>query len=137
MKLNRKHRRYQPFTLIEIMIVVVIIGMIASLAVPAIMDKLEQAKVETTRANLQTLSAAVDSYYMDNNEYPNSLSDLLHAPNNRSYLKDRSLPKDGWGQDFYYTVGGDKNYDIISYGADKQSGGTDFNEDLSCFGKAE
>ncbi len=129
----------QSFTLIEIMIVIVIIGMLASLAVPKIMDNLEKAKVETTKTNLKVLKGAVQSYYMDNNEYPASLSELLgkNSKNGKSYLDDRSLPKDGWGQDFIYTVGGDMNFDIVSYGADKTQGGEDFNEDLSCFGKEE
>ncbi len=141
MKNNRRNtvRRNNPFTLIEIMIVIVIIGMIASLAVPKIMDNLEKAKVETTRANLNVLKGAVQSYYMDNNEYPAQLSDLLakNSKNGRGYLDDRSLPKDGWGQDFIYITGGETNFDIISYGADKVQGGEDFNKDLSCFGDEE
>jgi len=138
-KQSRKLTRRHSFTLIEIMIVIVIIGMIASLAVPKIMDNLEKAKVETTKANLNVLKGAVQQYYMDNNEYPNALTDLLakNSKNGKGYLDDRSLPKDGWGQDFIYTTGGDMNFDIISYGADKMQGGEDFNEDLSCFGKEE
>lgn len=137
----KQHRRFRTnnFTLIEIMIVIVIIGMLASLAVPKIMDNLEKAKVETTKANLMTLKQAVVQYNIDNQEYPAALSDLLakNSKNGRGYLDQRALPKDGWDQDFIYSVGGDMGFDIISYGADKQQGGEDFNADLSCFGEEE
>lgn len=136
---QHRHFRTHNFTLIEIMIVIVIIGMLASLAVPKIMDNLEKAKVETTKANLMTLKQAVVQYNIDNQEYPAALSDLLakNSKNGRGYLDQRSLPKDGWDQDFIYTVGGDMGFDIISYGADKQQGGEDFDKDLSCFGEEE
>lgn len=137
----KQHRRFRTnnFTLIEIMIVIVIIGMLASLAVPKIMDNLEKAKVETTKANLMTLKQAVVQYNIDNQEYPAALSDLLakNSKNGRGYLDQRALPKDGWDQDFIYSVGGDMGFDIISYGADKQQGGEDFDADLSCFGEEE
>ena len=141
--MNRQNKqnfvRRQTITLIEIMIVVLIIGMLASLAVPKIMDNLERAKVETTKANLETLKSAVNQYNIDNQEYPSALQELLakHSKNGRGYLDQRALPKDGWNQDFIYTVGGDMGFDIISYGADKQQGGEGFDEDISCFGKEE
>ena len=140
MKQQTRLVRRTAFTLIEIMIVIVIIGILASLAVPRVMDKLDQAKVETTKSNLRVLRGAVQSYKLDNGEYPQTLDELLakNAQNGKGYLEDRALPKDGWGQDFVYLLpGNDTDFDIISYGADKAPGGTDVNEDLSCFGKEE
>ena len=76
MKTMQRNRR-QNFTLIEIMIVVVIIGMIAALAVPKLMGNLEKAKVETTKSNLATLKTAVRNFKMDVGDYPTRLEELL------------------------------------------------------------
>ena len=138
MKTMQRNRR-RNFTLIEIMIVVVIIGMIASLAVPRLMGNLEKAKVETTKSNLSTLKTAVRSFKMDIGEYPASLEELLRTNGSEKwdgpYLEMKSLPKDGWDMDFVYTLTDDNfGFDIQSYGADKTSGGTGVNKDLSCWG---
>ena len=138
MQLNRR----QNFTLIEIMIVVVIIGMIAALAVPKLMGNLEKAKVETTKSNLATLKTAVRNFKMDVGDYPNRLEELLTTNGNEKwdgpYLDMKSLPKDGWDMDFVYTQTGDTfGFDIQSYGADKASGGDGVNKDLSCWGEEQ
>ena len=99
MKTMQRNRR-QNFTLIEIMIVVVIIGMIAALAVPKLMGNLEKAKVETTKSNLATLKTAVRNFKMDTGDYPNRLEELLTTNGSEKwdgpYLDMKSLPKDGW-----------------------------------------
>ena len=141
MKTMQRNRR-QNFTLIEIMIVVVIIGMIASLAVPRLMGNLEKAKVETTKSNLSTLKTAVRSFKMDIGEYPTRLEELLTTNGSEKwdgpYLEMKSLPKDGWDMDFVYTLTDDNfGFDIQSYGADKTSGGTGVNKDLSCWGEEQ
>ncbi|MBO7091171.1 MAG: type II secretion system major pseudopilin GspG [Victivallales bacterium] len=141
MKTMQRNRR-QNFTLIEIMIVVVIIGMIAALAVPKLMGNLEKAKVETTKSNLATLKTAVRNFKMDVGDYPNRLEELLTTNGSEKwdgpYLDMKSLPKDGWDMDFVYTLTGDTfGFDIQSYGADKTSGGDGVNKDLSCWGEEQ
>ncbi|MBQ4480208.1 MAG: type II secretion system major pseudopilin GspG [Victivallales bacterium] len=138
---NRRRNRtlHHPFTLIEIMIVVVIIGMLAALVGPRIIGSLDKARVSTTKTQLVNLKGAVQQFYMDCAEYPNTLDDLMVKTSNAKwsgpYLDGKNLPKDGWDNDFVYTVPGadDQPFDIISYGADKTAGGEDFNADISCW----
>ncbi len=137
-KTRRKIRR-SHFTLIEIMIVVVIIAMLAALVGPNILGNLDKAKAKSTKAQLVNLKNAVQQYYMDVSSYPSALQDLIINPGNDKwngpYLEAKSLPKDGWDNDFIYNVPGADNmpFDIDSLGADKQSGGTDLNADISCW----
>ena len=138
MKNRRRNRAlHHPFTLIEIMIVVVIIGMLAALVGPRILGSLDKARVTTTQTQLSNLKGAVQSFYMDCSEYPNTLDDLLVKTSNAKwsgpYLDAKNLPKDGWDNEFVYTVPGadDQPFDIISYGADKAAGGEGYNADLS------
>ena len=138
-KNSRRQLRRHAFTLIEIMIVVVIIGMLAALVGPRIIGSLDKSKVQTTQAQLVNLKAAVQQFYMDCSEYPTSLDDLLNKTSNAKwdgpYLDAKTLPKDGWDNDFVYSCPGADNepFDIISYGGDKTSGGEGYNADLSCW----
>ena len=138
-KTFRNKRRGNPFTLIEIMIVVGIIGMLAALVAPNIIGSLDKAKVKATKSQLVTLKDAVQQYYFDMSEYPQALDNLLVNPGNDKwdgpYLDAKNLPKDGWDNDFQYSVPGSDNmaFEIMSLGADKQSGGTGYNEDISCW----
>ncbi len=137
-KTNRRCRR-MAFTLIEIMIVVVIIGMLAALVGPRIIGSMDKARVNTTKAQLVNLKDAVQRFYMDCSEYPRTLEDLLVKTGNAKwdgpYLDAKTLPQDGWANDFIYSCPGNDGdpFDIISYGADKSSGGDGYNADLSCW----
>jgi len=134
----RRVRRHS-FTLIEIMIVVMIIGMLAALVGPNIVGNLDKSRVKSTKAQLVSVKNAVQQYYMDMSTYPTRLDELITNPGNEKwdgpYLEAKSIPKDGWGNDFQYSVPGQDNmpFDIISYGGDKSSGGTGNNEDISCW----
>jgi len=134
-----RRRHCRPFTLIEIMIVVVIIGMLAALVGPNIIGNLDKTKVKSTKAQLIYLKNAVQQFYMDMSSYPARLDDLLVNPGNDKwdgpYLEAKNLPKDGWNNDFQYACPGQDNmpFDITSLGADKSSGGAGYNEDISCW----
>jgi len=138
-KQKRNLRRHHAFTLIEIMIVVVIIAMLAALVGPNIIKSFDKAKVNSTKAQLVNLKNAVQQYYMDLSSYPDSLQDLITNPGNDKwngpYLESKTVPKDGWGNDFIYNFPGADNmaFDIISLGADKASGGSGYNEDINCW----
>lgn len=135
----KKQKRRNPFTLIEIMIVVVIIAMLAALVGPNILGNLDKAKAKSTKAQLVNLKNAVQQYYMDLSSYPTSLQDLITNPGDEKwhgpYLEAKTLPKDGWDNDFIYNIPGSDNmpFDIDSLGADKQTGGVDLNADISCW----
>ncbi|NLF92971.1 MAG: type II secretion system major pseudopilin GspG [Oligosphaeraceae bacterium] len=128
----------RPFTLIEIMIVVVIIGMLAALVGPNLTRRLDKAKVNTTKAQLVNLKNAVLDFRMDVSEYPSKLEDLLVNPGQDKwdgpYLDAKTIPKDSWDQEFQYRYpGDDQDFDIISLGSDKASGGDGDASDLSCW----
>ena len=134
-----QRRRHLPFTLVEILIVVVIIAMLAALVGPRILGSLDKAKAKSTKAQLVNLKGDVQQYYMDMSQYPESLQDLLTNPGSEKwqgpYLDAKTLPKDGWDNDFIYTVPGADNmaFDIDSYGADAAPGGEGYNADISCW----
>ena len=138
-KQNRNRRRSHAFTLIEIMIVVVIIAMLAALVGPNIIKSFDKAKVNSTKTQLVSIKNAVQQYYLEMGTYPDTLQDLITNPGSEKwhgpYLEAKTVPKDGWGNDFIYNFPGADNmaFDIISFGADKASGGTGYNEDISCW----
>jgi general secretion pathway protein G len=134
-------RRPRGFTLIEIMVVIVIIGLLAAFIVPAVIGKVDEAKVSKTKGDIQALEAALSIFYLDNSKYPTTeqgLKALVVPPNDPSirhwkpggYL-DR-VSKDPWGNDYQYAFPGQhgKAYDVYSLGADGQPGGEGINADI-------
>ena len=121
-------KKQKGFTLIEIMIVVVIIGILATIIMPKIMDKPGQARLQKSKHDIQTISSALNLYKLDKFNYP-STDEGLDALIGE-YL-DRS-PVDPWGRDYYYLSPGQKNaFDLYSYGADGKVGGNDENTDVN------
>ena len=143
MKTTRKLHGYQAgFTLIEIMVVVIIIGLLAGIVVPNVMDSLDKANVQKARADFKTLQTALKLYRIDNFNYPSTeqglealVSKPSIAPIPRNYKSNgyiETLPKDPWGSDYQYMSPGESHeYDIYSLGADGVSGGEEQNADLS------
>lgn len=128
------------FTLVEILLVVVIIGILAGLVVPNYMGRSEQAKVSAAKADINGgLSSALDLYELDNGRYPDSLDALVNDPGNARnwngpYLK-KGLPVDPWENAYQYVYPGTNNkrfYDLSSRGADGAAGTAD---DIENWGK--
>lgn len=121
------------FTLIEIMLVVIIIGVLSAMVIPRLVGRSEQARMAAASADIEAnISVALDLYELDNGSYPDSLESLMREPSpapinwNGPYLKKR--PIDPWGEEYYYKFPGERNkggYDLYSYGSDKTSGGDD------------
>jgi general secretion pathway protein G len=131
------------FTLIEIMVVVIILGLLAVLVAPRVIGKLAVAKDKAARAQIELLGTALDSYRLDNGSYPSTQQGLdalwakpVTSPEPRNwagpYLKKR-VPQDPWGNGYVYRSPGESNpdsYDLVSLGSDGSPGGEGENVDI-------
>ncbi|EPF70287.1 type II secretion system major pseudopilin GspG [Acinetobacter rudis] len=138
-KLNPK--KQSGFTLIEVMVVIVILGVLAVLIVPNVMGRGEKAKVDATKISLKGVASALDQYKMDNNHYPTEqeggLEALIKKPDTAKnwvpggYVKG-GYPKDSWENDLQYSQPGTdgRPYDLYSFGADGKAGGEENNADI-------
>jgi len=121
---KREKKEKKGFTLLEILIVVAIIGLIASLIVPNLIGRFEKSKEEIAKAQIEMLSSAIEAFRLDVGRYPNTLDELINCndPNWRGpYLAKRQIPKDPWGRDYVYKYPGEHEaYDLYSLGPDGQ-----------------
>jgi len=133
-KLNRK-----GFTLIEILIVMIIIGLLASLVAPKLFNKLEFSKRKAAEAQIQMIETALDAFRLDVGRYPTTqegLKVLWKNPGNIKNWNGPYLPKpikdDPWGHPYIYKCPGEHGpYDLYSLGADGKPGGTGDNADIT------
>ncbi len=136
MSARPRHVSGAGFSLIELLVVLVILGLIAGLVVPNIIGRTEAAKFKAAKAAIVSLSSAVDGYYLDVGSPPDNLDDLIsqpgNAPNWRGPYAKQSLITDPWGNPYEYRFPGEHGeYDIISYGADRSPGGDGKNTDIN------
>ena len=126
------------------MVVIVILGILATFIVPRIMGEPEKAKRVKARIQIESLETALKSYKLDNGFYPTTeqgLQALVEKPESApvpknwrkgGYIEKGKIPKDPWGNDFVYlSPGAHGDYDIICYGADGVPGGEDNNKDIN------
>lgn len=132
-------RRAAGFTLIELMVVLVIIGVLAALIVPNVLDRTDDARATAARTDVHNIMQALKLYKLDNQRFPTAEQGLQAliarpsappAPSNwRPYLE--KLPNDPWGQPYHYlNPGVQGEVDVMSFGADGQSGGEGKNADI-------
>ena len=132
------------FTLIELMVVIVILGILAGLIVPRIMGRPDEARLMKAKIQIESIETALKLYKLDNGSYPGTeqgLQALVELPSagniptkwrEGGYLEKGKLPKDPWGNDFVYlSPGVHGEYDIVSYGADGVPGGEGKNMDIN------
>ena len=134
-------KRAAGFTLIEVMVVIVILGVLAALIVPNVMGRGEKAKVDTTAITLKGVAGALDQYKLDNSRYPSmqdgGLEALVTQPESAKnwmpggYVKG-GYPKDSWDNDLQYIAPGSEGraFDLYSFGADGQEGGEGKDADI-------
>ncbi|ACS81642.1 type II secretion system major pseudopilin GspG [Maridesulfovibrio salexigens] len=132
------------FSLIELMIVIVILGLLASMLVPKIMDRPNEARVTKAKMDMKALDSALKLYKLDTGRYPTTeqgLQALITKPDTRpvprnyrkgGYLDSATAPVDPWGYDYIYRSPGEEGrpYELISLGADGMEGGEDYDADI-------
>lgn len=135
MKLNQRQLRRSReggFSLAELMVVIVIIGLLGSVVVPNLMAKFGKAQAATARTDLRAISSAILEYQMDNLRPPESLEDLVTKDDKGTRYLDRgTVPKDPWGNEYVYEVNSDGDPEVWCYGKDGERGGEGEDEDFS------
>lgn len=136
-------RRQNGFTLVELLVVIFIIGLLATIVAINVLPAQDTASITTAKANIRNLEQAIETYRLDHNRYPEtadglqalkaapaSLGDSVRFPAG-GYVRGE-LPKDPWGNAYQYVVPGPNGtpYAVYSLGADGQPGGSDLNADI-------
>lgn len=142
----KKNLNNRGFTLIELMVVIVILGILAGLIVPRIMSRPEEARQAKARIQIESLETALKLYKLDNGSYPSTeqgLQALVEHPEvgnlpgkwrKGGYLEKGKAPKDPWDNEYIYLSPGiHDDYDIISYGADGEPGGEEKGRDITSY----
>ena len=141
--MTKKHTE-RGFTLIELMVVIVILGILAGLIIPRIMGRPDEARRAKARIQMEAIETSLKLYKLDNGNYPTTdqgLQALVEAPTigtlpknwrQGGYLERNKVPKDPWDNDYVYLCPGvHGEFDLSSYGADGQPGGDDKNKDIN------
>jgi general secretion pathway protein G len=137
---NRKEKLRKAFTLMELMIVIMILGLLTALVVPNLVGQSDKARRDIVCIQMKTVSESLKMFRADFGSYPQmeeGLGALINNPDSSKYknypsggyLDAKSNPKDTWGKEFIYTVDGSE-FDIISLGADRKEGGESENQDI-------
>ena len=138
---SRSYHHARGFTLIEIMVVVVIIGLLAAAILPQVFGRVEDARIAKAKADIQAIETGLTLYKLDNFKYPSTdlgllaLSQRPNDPTIRNWREGgylRRVGKDPWGNDYIYVFPGThgQEFDLYSLGADSQEGGEKENADI-------
>ena len=136
--------RRAGFTLIEILVVIVVLGLLAALVGPRILGRVSDAQSASARSQIELLGLALDSYRLDNGSYPTTDQGLAalndkpasepRPPNWRGPYLRKDVPLDPWGRPYVYRSPGERNpsgYDLVTLGHDGQPGGSDEDADIT------
>jgi general secretion pathway protein G len=138
---RRTRKRSKGFTMVELMAMLIIIGLLATLVVTRVASQIDRARVTTTKANLKILHSAVNQFKMDTGRFPaeeEGLMALIEQPSDvinyepGGYLETTEIAEDAWGEEFIYELFPEsgKPFVIKSFGADKEEGGEGYDADL-------
>jgi general secretion pathway protein G len=136
---DNRTRNARGFSLIELIVVLVILGLLATVVGPRVMERLGQGKVEIAKLQVDQLEGALGLFRFDVGRYPTTaegLTALIQNPGidnwSGPYLNKENLPKDPWGRDYQYRSPGEHgDYDLFSFGADGNLGGEGDNADVT------
>jgi general secretion pathway protein G len=134
-------RNQRGFTLVELLVVITIIALIVGIVGPRVLNYLTESKVKAAKIQIESLSSALDLFFLDTGRYPTGsegLVALVRRPGNIAawngpYLKGAQVPPDPWGNAYVYRSPGQegRTYDILSYGSDGTEGGTGSAADIT------
>jgi len=143
-RIFRRNLNHKGFTMIELMVVIVILGILAAIIAPRLVGRTDEARITKARVDITNLETALKLYKLDNGVYPTTeqgLQALVEAPETGTaprnwreggYLEKNRVPKDPWGNDFVYlSPGVNGDFDLSSYGADGLAGGEGINADVN------
>jgi general secretion pathway protein G len=119
-------RLQRGFTLLELLVVIVIIGLLAGYVAPRYFSQVGKSEIQVARAQIDALEKALDTYRLENRRYPSAEEGLAAIG---PYLK-KAVPNDPWGRPYVYRVGTKGDYELFSYGRDGKSGGVGDDADI-------
>ncbi len=132
----KKRKKQAGFTLVEVMVTLVIIGLMATIVVVTVLPMMRKANSQKAAIDIANIGQAIEYYYLDTNHYPEKLEQLLggseagEKARPDGYIK--ALPNDPWGNPYHYLYPGEHGvYDLWSYGADGEEGGEGDNADIT------
>ncbi|MBL6720731.1 MAG: type II secretion system major pseudopilin GspG [Planctomycetes bacterium] len=122
------------FSIAELMVVILIIGLLSTVVVPKVIDRLSDAKIGKVKADLPAIAGALDQYMIANGRYPDGLESLVQGDDNgRTFLNQRTVPKDPWGNEYVYQPpgGGSNEFELFTFGRDGVAGGEGEDRDVT------
>ena len=125
-QLRKAVDKRRGFTLLELLVVIVIIGLLAGYVAPRYFSQVGKSETQVARAQIDALEKALDHYRLDNRRYPTSEEGLAAIG---PYLK-KAVPMDPWGRSYVYRTGTKGDFELFSYGRDGKSGGTGEDADI-------
>lgn len=116
MKYNKKKSMKKAFSLMELMVVIIILGLLAAFVLPNLTGKGEDAKKKIVCIQMKSIAQSLKMYKMDHSRYPTTEEGIEYLVEKR-YFEEKKLPKDAWGNNFIY-IQNEKSFDLVSLGAD-------------------
>ena len=127
----RTNRATAGFTLVELMVVIAIIAILATIVGVNLLNQVDESGVVAAKAQIKNFETALIAYKIKFKKFPQDLNGLINPPSGDPILNAPRVPKDPWDNEYKYTLEGSRNYEIISYGADGAVGGSDIDADIS------